>query len=521
MHTFHCTGCSRQLTVSDEVFEQRMSGKKAAVRCKHCSTPLTEVACEPVRSSGPSSSTRSGAGPVAASKPTAPALRRTVVRPLAASHTQAAASPLRHVAPHPATHPTQARATAALRVTAAQPVARTISQVSVDATPSSVRLSATHVDPIESPDPSSQPAARYAVSRSQELEIVKCAASEAELKALLVPTNSGDSPKSDITSPSATESPDPEVQENGVVSATRSASEVHDSESPAMEVSDDELLHDWELAVTAATGKQVISGGSSSTRAGESSMPIDSTNPQSETFRAVELDLPTRVMTIDARTQLASEQVRALPRVVSRLVSRLNVSRLDAALMGVNLLILVTAVLVLPRWGAESEGSSQAAAQPIAAEAPKPAVVVVDLAAPAVVAKPPAPTESTIPSTSTTPAVESAAPRAQAPAEVAKTSQANVEQDAIPSYASRPAVIHLTGIAMRRAQGCHPRGHAVGTALVFVTFDPNGTVSAARLEGEPLASAPVSRCILDHARSIRIPRFHGEPFTYSQSVTLR
>ena len=96
-----------------------------------------------------------------------------------------------------------------------------------------------------------------------------------------------------------------------------------------------------------------------------------------------------------------------------------------------------------------------------------------------------------------------------------------LSDDGIPDYVSRPAVIHLTGIAIRRAQRCHPRGHAVGTARVFVTFAPNGTVSDARIDGEPLASAPVSRCILDHARSIRIARFNGEPFTYVPTVTLR
>jgi hypothetical protein len=93
--------------------------------------------------------------------------------------------------------------------------------------------------------------------------------------------------------------------------------------------------------------------------------------------------------------------------------------------------------------------------------------------------------------------------------------------DGVPTYVYRPAVVHLTHLALRRAQRCDPLGHAVGTARVFVTFAANGTVSAARLEDEPLASAPVSRCILHHARSIRIHRFDGAPFTFATSITMR
>ena len=73
---------------------------------------------------------------------------------------------------------------------------------------------------------------------------------------------------------------------------------------------------------------------------------------------------------------------------------------------------------------------------------------------------------------------------------------------------------------LRRAARCHPFGHAVGTALVTVTFAPSGKVSHATLQGEPLASAPVGECVLAHARSVIIPRFNGEPFKLSESVTL-
>ncbi len=93
--------------------------------------------------------------------------------------------------------------------------------------------------------------------------------------------------------------------------------------------------------------------------------------------------------------------------------------------------------------------------------------------------------------------------------------------ETIPDYVSKPAVSYLTGVAIRRAQRCHPRGHAVGTAQLFITFAPNGYVSEARLEGEPLQSAPVASCILDQARSIRMPKFEGAPFTYVRTITMR
>jgi hypothetical protein len=64
------------------------------------------------------------------------------------------------------------------------------------------------------------------------------------------------------------------------------------------------------------------------------------------------------------------------------------------------------------------------------------------------------------------------------------------------------------------------RGRAGGTAELFITFSPSGKVSEARLVGEPIASAPVGRCILDYARAIFLPPFDGPPFTVSRTITL-
>ncbi|MGC4065011.1 MAG: hypothetical protein QM784_10290 [Polyangiaceae bacterium] len=115
---------------------------------------------------------------------------------------------------------------------------------------------------------------------------------------------------------------------------------------------------------------------------------------------------------------------------------------------------------------------------------------------------------------------EAAAPTKSPPIASNEFASPNAD-DGLPPYVYRPAVVHLTSLALRRAQRCDPLGHAVGNATVFVTFAPTGTVSAAHIEGEPVASAPVSRCILHHARSVRIARFNGAPFTYAASITMR
>jgi hypothetical protein len=99
--------------------------------------------------------------------------------------------------------------------------------------------------------------------------------------------------------------------------------------------------------------------------------------------------------------------------------------------------------------------------------------------------------------------------------------QRQIAESQIPDYVRGPTVLHLIQLALRRAEKCHPGGHAVGTAQVFITFDPNGRSSATRLEGEPVASAPVAECILVHARSVRIPAFEGEAFTARHAITMR
>jgi hypothetical protein len=133
------------------------------------------------------------------------------------------------------------------------------------------------------------------------------------------------------------------------------------------------------------------------------------------------------------------------------------------------------------------------------------------------------PAASTLPSRPGPPEQTSTAiaPTPTQPAPSAQPTAIIVDEHGVPPYVKSPVAVHRTMLALRGAQRCHPGGHAVGTVDAFITFAANGHVIDARLEGEPLASAPVATCILQYARSVILPKFEGEPFTLRQSFTMR
>jgi hypothetical protein len=125
------------------------------------------------------------------------------------------------------------------------------------------------------------------------------------------------------------------------------------------------------------------------------------------------------------------------------------------------------------------------------------------------------------------PAEVPVAKASRAPAELPKAipapvpAQAVSDDSAIPAYAPADRVRISIDAGLLRAKRCHLAGRATGTVRVFVTFDPTGRVSDARLQDEPIASAPVARCVLDQMRAILIPKFDGPAFTLERSLTLR
>jgi hypothetical protein len=73
---------------------------------------------------------------------------------------------------------------------------------------------------------------------------------------------------------------------------------------------------------------------------------------------------------------------------------------------------------------------------------------------------------------------------------------------------------------IRLASNCHKGGRARGTATLSVRVSPSGYVSEVSLVGEPIASAPVSGCILAYARALRLMPFDGPSIEISRELTL-
>lgn len=91
----------------------------------------------------------------------------------------------------------------------------------------------------------------------------------------------------------------------------------------------------------------------------------------------------------------------------------------------------------------------------------------------------------------------------------------------LPQGVTLSSVQYRARLRMLRAEKCHQGGRATGNATVMITFGPKGAVTDAAVIGEPIASAPVSNCLLLYARSIVVPEFEGAPFTVAYPITLR
>lgn len=120
-----------------------------------------------------------------------------------------------------------------------------------------------------------------------------------------------------------------------------------------------------------------------------------------------------------------------------------------------------------------------------------------------------------------TPTVEAAAPveLPEAP-QRARTDEPTEEPPTRAAYDAQ-----RLGFAMRWARShalsCHRGGRAGGTVHVEITFAPEGKVSDVVLRGEPVASAPVGRCIESYFKAMLLPPYEGEPFIVHEQLTLR
>jgi hypothetical protein len=93
--------------------------------------------------------------------------------------------------------------------------------------------------------------------------------------------------------------------------------------------------------------------------------------------------------------------------------------------------------------------------------------------------------------------------------------------DEIPPYVQKEVVLKLAEVAMRRATRCHLSGRPRGTADVIITIAPHGRVSAVKIEGEPIASAPVSTCIKEEMRTIVLRKFDGPEFSIRRQISFK
>jgi hypothetical protein len=102
----------------------------------------------------------------------------------------------------------------------------------------------------------------------------------------------------------------------------------------------------------------------------------------------------------------------------------------------------------------------------------------------------------------------------------AKRNAVELTEGSIPAGLSADAVSERVRSVLTRAERCHLGGRTTGTAYVHLTFRSKGRVRKARIEGEPVASAAVAKCLLVHARAVIIPEFEGAEFTVRAKVTL-
>ncbi len=410
-HAFNCNVCSRQLSISDNLFEKRIAGKRVTVRCKHCGTPMTE---DGTGTSGTLASEQS--------EVTLP-----VEQPSPGLETGAEVAEKRPAVLKPPPKPPRSVSGTSKAVAPSVEVARI---PSVIATPA-VNISRTARDEYQEVSvsmllPSEAPPAvtirRTARDEYQEVSV-----------SMLLPSEA----------PSPASIPSPEL----------------------------------DVAATLPDPSPFVSPSSTQPMHGER-----------------ELTPPATTLALDS--ELRSGHSALLAIAPKKSPWRMPTLRELTLLGGAGSLLVVALVFSL--------GTFQKRAV-----TPLPGFVA------------PARPVAAAPALPTAPGVVEAATTDPSSTPASGSAKSATGDETIPDYVSKPEVLNLTGIAMRHAQGCHPRGHAVGTSQVFITFAPNGSVSDARVEGEPLASAPVGVCILDHARSIRIAKFEGAPFTVVQTITLR
>lgn len=573
-HLIQCHLCRTEMSMSDDIFARRIAGRKVSLKCRHCTTTIVvdatakdggvmQTTAPQVPSAGAKGSDTSlpnasldktakdaatpGAPIARAPAVTAPLAKAALANaPLAKAPAVSATSVTAPVAPAPSTtaNVASAKAPAAAATSAAVSRAAPPRPVSVPRMPRAVipPKAAEAPKPV-SPETSDSLVAAAAPAPNTAMKapppeaarplrgIPITAVTAAEPTARNAPLRVRTPPPFPaVKAPAA----DDDAQEISVVDLL--PSEVPSAASPktvpappnddVQEVSVVDLLPEAPPPLVIAPAPAPLQEAPSPSPAIVAAAPSEPAVP-AEAARA-----PAAVSPF-AQTAAYSAEIDLTPRAFAiheapprelapvQEVARASRTGRKRAVIGAVALVGVALVAAV---GVSQSGVLRRATPPLAAAKPaaaKPATAkAVELkaavAAPAATQQQPKPAATPVLAPAAAPAAEASAPVTRAePAAPASTS-------GIPSYVSEPGVLFLTRVAIQRAERtCHRGGRAVGTAQVFATFMPNGRVSQARIEGEPIASAPVARCIKDQLFSVVIPKFEGASFTVSEPITLR
>jgi len=489
-HTFKCHICSRELSLSDKVFDERIAGKRVSVKCKHCNTPLTE--------NDASQNSTATAASTAAAEPGAP-------------ERKAAQADSTHPAP-----PKPASVVTANRPRKPSPDAAQATPAKPALTPVTAPPRPRHEDPplAQNGNATQAAAPRPASSTSAAAQLFSTAVAPASPRIATrpqLPTRGNElddiqeiplvtPPSSASSSPTSPIAPMPIVNVGRDAATNQSLAATTPSSSP--------------VPTTVAASALAESGQSSS------KSPISAGSRQSEN----EMTPPavTLVPGVEPPRSIQPDMSIVAPKLFSKQKGTRWMMMLGsaAALLVVALSFGLGTVKQRSPLRLTKASSPSTAVRAIAqsTRASMPPAVVPAASVAAAPAVPAAVASAEMPAT---PPTEK--PSAVASPSLRATQDANgyaTSDDTVPGYVSKPTLILVTDVAIHRAQRCHPHGHAAGTSRLFITFAPSGRVSDVRIEGEPVASAPVAACILSHARSIRIAKFTGEPFTYTKSITM-
>jgi hypothetical protein len=539
-YVFECKACHFKMSISDEMFTRRFEGKQVTVKCKSCKGDIridgATLAAKP-RASIP----RPDPGPVPRPTPSAPAAERASggARPppprSELRKTLLGVSPEELVPRRPAP-PRRTRAS----IATVDPLGVT----ALDAGPAQVQSANT--GPAQTPN---APEARASVPRPDAaLKEASLAATAREGTLESAPRGERDGARALDASPAQPRPAPPR--------RTPSASKLNALRSTVLGVGPTQVQVASEASARVSGADVAASAVSPASAAPEGSLesaprgePDEKREPETNSTQALETGAAETPQDVDPRPPRADDGIAPEPEPAAQAdagapdveteasffdreqitppiswapgpaIAERKRPRLRHAWAAVlfSVVGIGGGVLAAVRWiPAHGPGRASAVARANAAAVHEPMV------APPRREKKPSPTKAQpapSPPPEAAPSREQPAPAA--PAEQVASASPAGEPSAIPDGVHPNVLQYRVYLAMKKAEDCHRGGRARGKAQVFMTFAPDGHVTSARLEGEPIASAPVGKCVLQQARAVRVPPYQGEPFTYRSKVTLR